>query len=573
MDAGLIRIASAFFPAAASGKAEESFQNVRGTDRVSFRKVFDSASKKDTESSAPAETGNREKGGKNFAPVLNPEVRKMIAQSCKETDESSNPDIEMLQESSKAASEKEEVSNLMLQLILSLLQNRVGNTVEFEKQALNDKKTGASLPSERIEALLNLETAFDASAVTRALAEFLRSTKQVQSAPAEFEKSALLFAKLVFENADALGLGDERLYSVDTTANLKSSFFEHLKNIFLDAKNGNILASAVTKALAEFLRSTEQVQSAPAEFGNKALPFAKLVFENVDATANLKSSFFELLKNIFLDAKRDNILATGDEKLTDSKTAILEKLSEILSEHFGNSANLHTDVLNGLYESVAYAEDKSTSSSDHLQTLLQDLKESAKTDMKSLVQNMEKAGSKDSNDVKDSSDDVNDISGKVFSKFDINSLFKVEIKPDENAIKPLRVTVIDQIAEKILLSHKQNLTTLTVSIKPEWLGSVVIELNKDLSGNITGNIVVTNPQVKEVIESSLSNLLTILKDQGINISQLNVSLGNNSSGQKFQNQQRFFQKQNSIFDVHETDAYLIEDLIYEMSENVLNLRA
>ncbi len=68
---------------------------------------------------------------------------------------------------------------------------------------------------------------------------------------------------------------------------------------------------------------------------------------------------------------------------------------------------------------------------------------------------------------------------------------------------------------------------MQVNIKPEWLGSVVIELSKDSNGKIFGNLIVTTPHVKEIIEGSLNSLLTILKDQGINISQLNVSLGGN----------------------------------------------
>ncbi|BCS80465.1 flagellar hook-length control protein FliK [Anaerocellum diazotrophicum] len=144
---------------------------------------------------------------------------------------------------------------------------------------------------------------------------------------------------------------------------------------------------------------------------------------------------------------------------------------------------------------------------------------------------------------------------------------------DDSKVKELRMSIISQLAQKISLVNKENLTTLQVNIKPEWLGSVVIELSKDSNGKIFGNLIVTTPHVKEIIEGSLNSLLTILKDQGINISQLNVSLGGNYTGQQNQEQQRFFQRRNLIVQGNEESTRSIESLIYEISESILNLKA
>lgn len=146
------------------------------------------------------------------------------------------------------------------------------------------------------------------------------------------------------------------------------------------------------------------------------------------------------------------------------------------------------------------------------------------------------------------------------------------VKNSQNVDMDFKLSLINQIATKINILHKENLTTLTVSLKPEWLGNVLIELNKDTNGNITGNIFVNNPHVKEIMEGSLSNLLTILKDQGLNISQLNVSLNNNQNNQSFQNQRRFSPKDGFDFSADEQQN-IIENLIYEISENILNLQA
>lgn len=184
---------------------------------------------------------------------------------------------------------------------------------------------------------------------------------------------------------------------------------------------------------------------------------------------------------------------------------------------------------------------------------------------------------------KDEGSSINDQKGEV-KTLDLRQhvfAFQNKVENIENTtpsqndriIKDLRMSIINQLAEKISVVSRQNLTTLQVSIKPEWLGSVVIELSKDSSGKIFGNLIVTTPHVKEIIEGSLNTLLTILKDQGINISQLNVSLGGNFTGQQNQEQQRFSQRKNLIVQGNEESIRSIESLIYEINESILNLKA
>jgi len=159
------------------------------------------------------------------------------------------------------------------------------------------------------------------------------------------------------------------------------------------------------------------------------------------------------------------------------------------------------------------------------------------------------------------------------TSFHFDNLVKVDdIAKAQKIDQSLRLSIINQIGAKMSIIHKESLTTLTVSLKPEWLGNVMIELNRDINGNINGSIYVNNPHVKEVVEGSLSNLLTILKDQGLNISQLNVSLSNNSNDQSFQNNQRFNQR--DFYMTKEDDnERSIGSLIYEITESYLNLQA
>lgn len=248
----------------------------------------------------------------------------------------------------------------------------------------------------------------------------------------------------------------------------------------------------------------------------------------------------QLLKQILKEI--GDILKTSDQKIQSSVSSdSLEKIEigEKVTSNFNGIGSNRND-LNKAFSTLLAKEND---------TDMNDRKGDVKTEVLDLRQHIFVA-----------QDRVEDISNSLSFQ-------------DDKRMKEIRMSIISQLAEKISVINKQNLTTLQVSIKPEWLGSVVIELSKDSSGKIFGNLIVTSPQVKEIIEGSLGSLLTILKDQGINISQLNVSLGGNSTGQQYQEQQRFSQRRNLVVQGNEDSSRSIESLIYEMSEGILNLRA
>lgn len=248
----------------------------------------------------------------------------------------------------------------------------------------------------------------------------------------------------------------------------------------------------------------------------------------------------QLLKQILKEI--EDILKTSDQKIQSSVSSdSLEKIEigEKVTSNFNGIGSNRND-LNKAFSTLLAKEND---------TDMNDRKGDVKTEVLDLRQHIFVA-----------QDRVEDISNSLSFQ-------------DDKRMKEIRMSIISQLAEKISVINKQNLTTLQVSIKPEWLGSVVIELSKDSSGKIFGNLIVTSPQVKEIIEGSLGSLLTILKDQGINISQLNVSLGGNSTGQQYQEQQRFSQRRNLVVQGNEDSSRSIESLIYEMSEGILNLRA
>lgn len=276
------------------------------------------------------------------------------------------------------------------------------------------------------------------------------------------------------------------------------------------------------------------------------------------------SSLLESLKNILpQEGQGFEVLSEADKRAQLLKK-ILKEIEYILKT---SDQKIQSSVSSDSLEKIEIGE-KVTSNFNEIGSNRNDLNKSFST-------LLAKENETDMNDRKgDVKTEVLDLRQHIFVAQDrVEDISNSLSFQDDKRMKEIRMSIISQLAEKISVINKQNLTTLQVSIKPEWLGSVVIELSKDSSGKIFGNLIVTSPQVKEIIEGSLGSLLTILKDQGINISQLNVSLGGNSTGQQYQEQQRFSQRRNLVVQGNEDSSRSIESLIYEMSEGILNLRA
>jgi len=269
-------------------------------------------------------------------------------------------------------------------------------------------------------------------------------------------------------------------------------------------------------------------------------------------------SILEVLRKLFAEDKNE---LKGFN--TENKEGILAKiLKEIQNIMERSDAQKLINVLNT--QNI----DTANKTLDFIEKVSSDSSFSKEAFLKQLLQ--EKETNKNEEKIQ-TKPDVLDLRQHAFALE--NKMESISSFQDDKSIREIRMSLINQLAEKISIVNKQNHTTLQVSIKPEWLGNVVIELSKDNSGKIFGNLIVSSPHVKEILEGSLHGLLTILKDQGINISQLNVSLGGNFNGQQYQDHQRFSQRRNLVFQDSEDSSRSIESLIYELSESILNLRA
>jgi len=104
---------------------------------------------------------------------------------------------------------------------------------------------------------------------------------------------------------------------------------------------------------------------------------------------------------------------------------------------------------------------------------------------------------------------------------------------------------INLISQKASAFLSKDRNEMTIQLTPEHLGKISIKIGLN-DGTLTGKIYAENYSVKEIIEASLNQLRDALEENGLNITKLDVNVGDNS--QNFGNglfQQRIANRQKS----------------------------
>ena len=86
------------------------------------------------------------------------------------------------------------------------------------------------------------------------------------------------------------------------------------------------------------------------------------------------------------------------------------------------------------------------------------------------------------------------------------------------------VKVMEQIIDRIKVLPADGFSEIRLTLKPETLGEVALRI-ATLNGIVTAMFVAENQRVKEIIESNLNQLKDSLQEQGLEVSQLSVSVG------------------------------------------------
>jgi flagellar hook-length control protein FliK len=94
------------------------------------------------------------------------------------------------------------------------------------------------------------------------------------------------------------------------------------------------------------------------------------------------------------------------------------------------------------------------------------------------------------------------------------------------------IEVINQIAERIRVDVTPNVSEVRMTLRPESLGELTIRLRVE-SGIVIAQFVAESERVRQIIESNFNELRDALTDKGLEVSQMEVSVGqdrNQSAG-------------------------------------------
>ena len=113
--------------------------------------------------------------------------------------------------------------------------------------------------------------------------------------------------------------------------------------------------------------------------------------------------------------------------------------------------------------------------------------------------------------------------------------------------------VIDQIAEKMKVEVRGDMTEMKLTLRPEHLGDLTLRVKTE-NGIITAHFVAESQRVKEIIESNLNTLRETLQEQGIAVSEFSVTVDHNSQEQRWRdflfNQEKSARRISQILNRH-----------------------
>ncbi|MEE9430538.1 MAG: flagellar hook-length control protein FliK [Melioribacteraceae bacterium] len=116
----------------------------------------------------------------------------------------------------------------------------------------------------------------------------------------------------------------------------------------------------------------------------------------------------------------------------------------------------------------------------------------------------------------------NKLNGELVNSKDEGSIISQEVRQQNSERIVKSIEVIKEISRFI---SKQEKGTLSFRISPEHLGNLKITL-ETTEQSLTANIQVENEQAKQLVEKNINILHNQLKESGVELGSLNISLGN-----------------------------------------------
>jgi flagellar hook-length control protein FliK len=131
-------------------------------------------------------------------------------------------------------------------------------------------------------------------------------------------------------------------------------------------------------------------------------------------------------------------------------------------------------------------------------------------------------------------------------------------KETEPFQKPLQTGVLTQIVERAVLNLKRGKTSIKISLKPEFLGHLRINVSNE-NHQVMVRILTEIPLVKEIIENNLHQLKTALQHHGLEIDKFDVFIAHDSEQYVGGYENSAFLKMEGETDEEEADGVLTEE--------------
>lgn len=150
----------------------------------------------------------------------------------------------------------------------------------------------------------------------------------------------------------------------------------------------------------------------------------------------------------------------------------------------------------------------------------------------------------------------------AFLKHDSKIFDNQLLQQSSNFHQKPEIQIFDQIINSIILSKNEVSSTISIQLKPEFLGKLQISL-KSIDGNIVATIITDSEKLKHQIESNLAILNSQLDLKGIKIDSFNVTVDKNM---QFTAQYNGQQGYNDASRQQNTQEGYVNYLVYELPQ-------
>jgi flagellar hook-length control protein FliK len=86
------------------------------------------------------------------------------------------------------------------------------------------------------------------------------------------------------------------------------------------------------------------------------------------------------------------------------------------------------------------------------------------------------------------------------------------------------INIIEQVVTNLKVDVKENVQTVRMTLHPETLGDITLKITT-LNGAVNAQFLAENERVRQIIESNFNTLRDVLKEQGVDVAGLSVSVG------------------------------------------------